>query len=72
MIIIILNSILNVTGSQCNSYNIGVIWQYCGARYRTLAAAFLTRCSLVRAQWGSPYKSDRVTIVQSACDESVD
>ena len=33
-------SILNVTGSQCNSYNIGVIWQYRGARYRTLAAAF--------------------------------
>ena len=41
-----LNSILNVTGSQRNSYNISVIWQNRDARYTV--EPLLTDTSLIR------------------------
>ena len=53
----ILNSILFLTGSQCCSFSIGVIWSCFSVRVITLAALFCTLWSLHISSPGIPQRS---------------
>jgi hypothetical protein len=46
--------ILNFTGNQCSSRNIGVMWSYFRVEVANLAAAFWTLCNLACVQSQTP------------------